>query len=527
MKLLQVIRRWFQRVFRPRSRSLLSRREKWAGMYESLILRQGRDVSDETLANARGLGLTVEALFAEHDRLKAASWRIEFVLDLAGLHPDDPELTEKLRKSGVPGHEIETHGRQLSVSLCSLYKLIDLPKHRMPVIEMISLGVAGIHQRLAEAPDEFPANRYPNGARDWQLESLSWSEAEQRLYLSGSWKPEVRGRLPSELSPEASIELRRTPFAPKKLVSAKPIPELKKVFLNIWRWPGGKHVVMGIYTDEESCPASAKSPRPEQADTLLLAFPSKNLPSMQWDARWHETAAPGLEFFFRSRCQEFGKPFDWLKAWTREVLFEDDATSVPATDFRASLRSGPTGPAPLPKGLRWPCCPCCGEPVLFSQSVDVRDISFADLLPGTTMVIFVCNECHIAGEWQNCAILIWLGRNDEVVLQDRESPAPLLQRGQWHGAELIDAQDLPEDVAQELEAFEKAECAPCYPQCYGTKVGGVPAYLQQKEFFYDRNGLVMEYIAQIATPDHISAGGFGYVYFSSGTGETYIEFQDT
>lgn len=527
MKLLQEIRRWFQRVLQPRSRTPLSRHQHWCEMYQSLILRQGRDVSDETLANARGLGLDVEALFAEHDRRKAASWQIEFLLDLAGLQPDDPEVTAKLKNAGVPDHEIATHGRQLSVGLCSLYKLIDLPESRMSVTGVISLGVAGIYQRLAEAPDEFPANRYPNGAHDWHVNSLSWSEAEQRYYLSGSWKPEVRGRLPSKLTPEASIELRRISFAPKRLVSAKPIPELQQVFLNIWRWPDGRHVVKSVYSDEESCPASARSPHPEQADTLRLAFPSKNLPSMKWDARWEEAPAPVLEFFFRTRCQELGRPFDWPRAWTREVLFEDDATTMPATDLRASLRSGPTGPAPMPKGLQWPLCPCCGDPALFSQSVDVRDISFADLLPGTTMVIFVCNECHIAGEWNNCSAVIWLGRNDDIVLLTREASAPLLQRGQWHGAELIDAQELPAEVARELEAFQGAEYAACYPQCYGTKVGGVPSYLQQQEFFYDRNGLVMEYIAQIATSDHISAGGFGYVYFSAGTGETYIEFQDT
>lgn len=526
MKLLQEIRRWFQRLLQPRSRGLFSR-EYWVGTYQSLILSQGRDVSDETLANARGLGLNVEALMAEHDRRKAASWRIEFSLDLAGLQPNEADLMGHIRNAGVPNHEIETQGRQLSVSLCHLYKSLELPNRRMSIVEVTALGVIGIHQRFAEVPGDFPTNRYPNGTCDWQLQSLSWSEAEQRFYLAGWWKSEVRGRVPSKLSPETSIDLRRSPFAPKKLVSAKPIPELKNIFLNVWRWPNGKHVVMGIYTEEESCPAPKKSHLPESADTIRFALPSENLPSMQWDVRWYGPDAPVIEFLFRSRCRELGKPFDWLKEWTREALFEDDATTVPATDLRASLRSGPTGPAPLPKGAPWPCCPCCGEPVLFSQSVDVRDMDFSVLLPGTTMVIFACNDCLVAGQWQNCSIVIWLGRNDDVVLLDRETPAPLLQRGQWHGAELIDVQDLPADVERDLEVFEKAECALCYPHCFGTKVGGVPDYLQQEEFFYDRNGLVMEYIAQIATPEHISAGGFGYVYFSTGTKETYIEFQDT
>ena len=37
----------------------------------------------------------------------------------------------------------------------------------------------------------------------------------------------------------------------------------------------------------------------------------------------------------------------------------------------------------------------------------------------------------------------------------------------------------------------------------------------------------MEYIAQLQTPEHISANGFGFVFQSTTTGETYVEFQDT
>ena len=417
----------------------------------------------------------------------------------------------------------------MAVSLCQLYKRIDLPGGRMSVIDLIALGVASIYQRFAEVPEEFPSNRFPNGVADWKLESLSWSEAEQRYYLSGYWKPEIRERLPSKLCPESSVDLRRSPPTTRKLKSASPMPELKKIFLHVWRWPDGRHVVMGIFAKEEVCPATRKSPHPEQADTLRLDFPSDNLPTLKWKVEWMNARTPAMDFLFQQRCQERGKTFDWLHAYSREALFEDYETTVPASDLRASLRSGPTGPAPMPKDQSWPCCPHCGEQALFSQSVDVRDIGFADLLPGTTMVIFACNDCLEDGQCQDCSIVVWLGRNDEVVLLDQGNPAPVLQRGQWYGAELIDPHDLPPDVQPDLEAFEKASEVPCYPQLasYGTKVGGVPAYLQQEEIFYDRNGIVMEYIAQISTPEHISAGGFGYVSFSAATGETYIDFQDT
>lgn len=166
---------------------------------------------------------------------------------------------------------------------------------------------------------------------------------------------------------------------------------------------------------------------------------------------------------------------------------------------------------------------------MFSQSVDLRDIGFADLLPGTTMVVFVCNPCYEEGQWQNCSAVVWLGRTDEIVLVNHGDPSPLWQYAQWYGAELPPAYDLPEHVQQELAEFEQHSDIPCcpLPPSFATKVGGVPCYLQQEEIFYDRSGIVMEYIAQIATPEHISAGGLGYVLFSSATGETYIDFQDT
>jgi hypothetical protein len=166
---------------------------------------------------------------------------------------------------------------------------------------------------------------------------------------------------------------------------------------------------------------------------------------------------------------------------------------------------------------------------LFSQSIDVRDIGFADLLPGTTLVIFACNDCLDDGRWQDCSVVIWLGLHDEVVLLERGDAAPLLQQAQWYGAELINADHLPPEVQGELDDFQAQSDRPFYPlpPSFGTKVGGVPAYLQQEEIFYDRNGVVMEYIAQVSTPEHIAAGGYGYVSFSAVTGETYIDFQST
>ncbi len=529
MGLITKLQNWFRKRLQPERGSTSPRQQFWADNYAKLILREGGAVSEETLTNARQLGLDVEALIAEHERRKAASWSIEFSLDLADVEGGDPQLTEKLKQAGIPVREIQTHGCQLSVSVAGLYNRIELPDKSMPMNEIVVLGLAAIHQRYAEIPDEFPANRYPNGVRDWELTSFRWIEDSQDFHLGGQWKAEARNRLPSKLRPESAVDLRRTPPAGKKLVSALPVPDLEQITLNVWRWPDGKHVVMDVFASEASSPPPHQSPHPEQPDTLRLTFPSDDLPPLEWKLDWYRARTPAMDFLHQRCCRLLGKPTDWLVPYSRETLFEDYETTVPATDLRSSLRSGPMGPAPLPKGAEWPCCPHCGEPALFSQSVDVRDIGFADLLPGTTLVIFACNDCLEDGQWQNCSTVVWLGCEDKIELKDRGDTSPLMQRAQWYGPELIDHHDLPKDAQEDLDHMEKhSDATYCaLPQSYGSKVGGVPAYLQQEDVFYDRNGNVMEYIAQISTPEHISAGGLGYVSYSAATGETYIDFQDT
>lgn len=527
MKVISNLLNWLTKRLRPKPRH--SSESFIESLTKAGLLNDGKNASADTINRARELGLDVEALIAEHERRKAASWRLDFSLDLAAVQPNDAELIVKLKNLGVPSYEIETHGKTLSVSVCGLYKRLTLPSRKMTVADVVAIGIAGIHERMAEAPEEFPAHRYPHGVLDWQLESLGWSEADQILWLTGTWKPEVRERLPSKLRPESSIDLRRSPFSERKLQTARPMSELKSIFLNVWRWRDGRHVVMDIFATEEACPAPEKSPHPEQADTLRMIYPSNALPELEWKVEWMKARTPAMDFLFRQRCQELGRPFDWLHAYSHEALFDDYETTASASDLRSSLQSGPTGPAPMPKGQPWPRCPCCGKPPQFSHSVDVRDIGFADLLPGTTMVIFACNECLDAGEWQNCSVVVWLRQSDEVVLIDQGMPATLVQRNQWHGEELINRYDLPAEIQQEVEGFEKTTGPPVYalPLSFGSKVGGVPAYLQTEEVFYDRDGLAMEYIAQISTPEHISAGGFGYVSYSAKTGETYIDFQDT
>lgn len=161
--------------------------------------------------------------------------------------------------------------------------------------------------------------------------------------------------------------------------------------------------------------------------------------------------------------------------------------------------------------------------------MDFRDLSYASLLPGSTAVIFVCNDCLEAGEWSQCSAVVWLDHAIEVVLQDRGAPQPLRQCVQFYGPDSKNRSDLEPALLDEIERLEEVASAPFLwlPPSYGTKAGGSPHYLQQEQIFFDKTGTRMEYIAQIGTPDHIHFGGFGYLSHSAITGETYIEFQDT
>jgi hypothetical protein len=529
MGLLTALNRWLKELVRPENKSMNDNQRYFADRYRDLVLRLGPEVSVEMLTNARSFGLNVEALIEEHKRRAAASWCVEFSLDLAKANSKNLLLNDTLTEAGIPDREIPSHGSRLCVDLGSLFKRIDLPDRTMSIKEIVMHGVEAVHQRLNDGSNDFPKNRFPHGAEDWMLTSLRWNETERAFHLSGTWKEAVREQRPSKVNPGCSIDLRRTPPLQKGLVSALPMPDLNDITLRVWRWPNGRHEVIDVFAYQGSCPPSRKAEHPEQADTLRLTFPSTDLPQLEWKLDWFRARSPAMDFLFQRCMAKNGKPSDWLHLWSREALFDNYEKTGPVTDLRASLISGPTGPAPLPKGMQWPRCPHCGEVAAFSQSVDVRDIGFADLLAGTTMVIFVCNECLETGDWSDCSAVVWLQQTDEIVLTDRGEASPVLQISQCYGAELLETWELPKEISIEIEAIAESSDFTFYalPLSYGTKVGGVPSYLQEEQVFYDRNGTVMEYIAQINPPGHIATGGLGYVFFSVATQETYIDFQDT
>lgn len=328
---------------------------------------------------------------------------------------------------------------------------------------------------------------------------------------------------------EQSISRYRQPPVQKPLISSAPFPVLNEVFLRVWRWPSGKHVVMSVHPSCEACPPPRKATHAESPDELRLAYPSVSLPPLEWDAGFDNWRTPTTHSLHAWSSVALGKSKDWLIPETIEAVFIDPSGSGSVVDHRVSLISGPGGPAPLPKNTAWPQCRRCSRQTVFSQSVDFRDVAFAHLLPGTTLVIFFCEHCHQCGEWEHCTETVWLPSDSQVGLQVLSGDALLRQCVQYYGMDAKLWNKMQPDMLAELDRLEAGPFYPCIrlSPSYGTKVGGVPWYLNADPEIFDREGAPMEYIGQIATPEHIPAGGFGYIFYSVKTRETRIEFQDT
>jgi hypothetical protein len=161
--------------------------------------------------------------------------------------------------------------------------------------------------------------------------------------------------------------------------------------------------------------------------------------------------------------------------------------------------------------------------------LDFRDVAFAHLLPGTTLSIFFCEHCHQCDEWEHCTETVWLPSDSQLGLQVVSGDASLRQCAQYYGMDAKLWNKMQPDMLAELDRLEAGPFYPCIRLSpgYGTKVGGVPWYLNADPEVFNRGGAPMEYVAQIGTPEHIPVNGFGYVFYSAATKETRIVFQDT
>ncbi len=390
------------------------------------------------------------------------------------------------------------------------------------VHELITNAIESLGSFMKARPDWYPANRFPFGCGDFRFTYFAEGVDDNTWYIQGEWSPNALKRTPANLTPDKCIDRLRSPTPQKSLVSSRPFAELERVYL-IVSGTGKELRVENIYTNRaEFDPAATPSAK-------CIEYPEARLPALSWPRELFIWQTAGTQALQGLSFRRAGKSADWLRSISKEAVFVGQVGSRPARDLRASLISGPEGPAPLPEGTEWPRCPCCGERALFSQSLDFRDMSFSSLLPGTTAVIFVCAECHMAGEWNRCSQVVWLGESQPIILAGTGPNSNLVQLEQQHGFDRLDRSEMNPEALREIEELEqRADLAGIWmAPSYGTKAGGVPHYLQHDAFFFDKRGVAMEYIGQIATPEHIPCGGFGYLFYSVNTGETYIEFQDT
>jgi hypothetical protein len=396
------------------------------------------------------------------------------------------------------------------------------PRPEITVARVLRAGVMLILSKLRGDPDGF-RHTLPWGIKDIELDRLVFSESRKTWILYGGRKPAAMERTSRALHPLCSIDLARRAEHDGVRMKAKPLPELKEVWLRVDRWPDGAMRVTNAFETREECGLDRVSTYPDQPDTFILKYPSSG--KFQWYGLG--ASKPAMHFLRAHSFSQAGDLAGNVETLGVESILCDYSKATPATDYRASIRSGTDGPAPIPPGLVWPICRDCWGITSFWESIDFHDVSFSHLLAGTTLSIFVCDRCLTAGEWRSCSTLIWLPRDEAVELVSKSDPKPLVEACQW-----IDRDCSYDDISDALAArieMEWPEDLPCglLSIAGGTKAGGLPSYLQADPTLFDANGCLMDYIGQFTPPESCWFDGYGYIFHSATTGETVAELQTT
>lgn len=396
------------------------------------------------------------------------------------------------------------------------------PRPEITVARVLRAGVLLILSKLRDDPDGF-RHTLPWGIKDIELDRLVFSESRKTWILYGGRKPAALERTSRALHSLRSIDLARRTEHGGVRMKARPWPELQEVWLRVDRWPGGAlHVADAFETREESGPDRAPT-YPHLPHTFTSKYPSPGR------FQWGELGAtkPATHFLRAHSYRQAGDLAVDAGTLGVESVICDYSKPTAATDYRASIRSGTDGPAPMPLGLVWPSCQNCGEIPSFWESIDFRDVGFSHLLPGTTLSIFVCDRCLNAGEWRSCSTLIWLPRDEGVELVSKGDPKPIVEACQWIDRD-CSYDDIPDALATRIET-EWPEDLPCglLSIAGGTKAGGLPYYLQENPTLFDADGCLIDYIGQFTSPESSWFGGYGYIFHSATTGETVAELQTT
>lgn len=478
---------------------------------------------------ARKLGVDVDALLAEREQKARNLTNIELQLDIASLELDADGMPRTGQLSSWESRILPPFST-LSVSLpelgtCGSIRMDNC--REITLAEVLSAGIRLIVEKLAESPARF-RHTLPWGICDIELERLDFSDTRktpQMWSLFGGRNASALKRTIRSLNPSLSIDLVRRRTGSVELMRAEPWPRLDWVWLRVDRWPDGTLRVENAFDPSEDCGPIRPPTHPELPHSITLKYPC----SGDFDFGWNLGAGPtpAAHFLRQYSLRQVGELAREAAACGIEAVLCDYSDPRPATDPRASIRSGPEGPAPLPSGTPWPVCPDCGASPSFWESLDFRDTPFAHLLPGTSLSLFVCDRCLEAGEWSICATPVWLPADREAGFVSKGNPMPVLAARQR-----IDRERSPDHVPETLRERIDAEWPaglPCgfYFTASGTKAGGIPDYLQADPILFGSDGFLMEFIGQFTSPDWCGFDGFGYLFHSTTTGETVAELQTT
>jgi hypothetical protein len=506
--------------FRRQTEQYKNRLDWWRETYQKMRLR-GDVVSEDDQKSAENLGLDVVELTSEHRRMLSERRWIAIDLDLASikLNNQGRPLDDQFREWET---EIITLGEkmvEISLPGVGIWEKVSFSDIEVPISEILKAGVNLIIDKFERTPSDFK-HTLPHGLQDLKIDELRGSVPSNRWTLVGERKAELLGQTVAKLFPTRSIELVRGRVENSSRIKVQPWPELDHIYLTVSRWPSGKQNVLKICESRDQCGPEYQASFEGQPDTIIVQYPCDGT------FRWESTGqpSPAVHFLKKYTFLRVGSLAEKLRDYEVGAVLCDFSKPIENGDYRASLKSGDCGPAPLPRGHQWPSCAGCAKPQIFVGSIDFRDVPFAQLLPGSSIVIFMCTPCVHQGNYSECSSLVWLPNDLDIEFVSNGPKSPLVEARQWLGH---DYSEMPEPLEEELRDNWPSDL-PWFGSFFShaTKAGGVPDYLQGEEPVFDSSGNRMEYIGQFIPSEKI-LDGYGYLLHSTKTGETVAILQTT
>ncbi len=495
--------------------------DRWRSAYRRMALK-GTLISEKGRKHAGELGLNLEALAEEHRLAVEASRIIATVLDLGEITLDDRGLPLRHYFSRWDNQRIEVAGKGVSLHIIGtgIPSYLEIANGETTVADILLAGVSRILQALAKDSAEY-RHELPRGLQDIQFTCLHRALDIAQWSLMGKVKTNLCERKISVLFPGKSIDLIRGNTVTVPGVKVQPWPVLTHVFLKVSRWPGGKIDVSEVRETIDECRPEHPPSKEGQPETLNLRFPCEG------EFRWGgvRQATSEIHFLKETALKQGGKLAAKLRPYQIPAVFSDFSKPLPATDYRASLKSGDHGPAPAPQGVLWPSCNQCGRPHAFTESIDFRGVPFAHLLPGSALSVFICAWCVGNGNWADCTALMWLPREGGINLITNGQETVLIEARQWPD---FDYREIESEDIDEINGNWPANL-PWFGEFFNwsSKAGGVPYYLQADNPTFDSEACLMEFIGQFSVPEHIRESTPGYLFHSTVTNETAAIFLTT